>query len=229
MSFREVFFITGKLTITYDFFYRWYRTNTRENKEGKVLFTVLERHIHWSETISCAAWSFLLGTHVIPISLRLRCLTVYTPGQTDCFKIMNWCWAIFTHCLVITTKFVIAEVKSIYICTRIYCTESEILLGCKVFLFQPRHVHSVNWLIYTDLTEIIVLKTMFTKASCACGICTISPFCDDVIKWTHLPRPWPFHGSPVNSPHRSQWREYFRWSGPEQTVEWAIGAPGTSL
>ena len=104
-----------------------------------------------------------------------------TPGQTDCFKIMNWCWAIFTHCLVITTKFMIAEVKSIYICTRTYCTESEILLGCKVFLFQPRHVHSVNWLIYTDLTEIIVLKTMFTKASCACGICTISPF----LWWRH--------------------------------------------
>ena len=33
---------------------------------------------------------------------------------------------------------------------------------------------------------------------------------DDVIKWTHFPRYWPFvrgiYQSPVNSPHKSQWR-----------------------
>ena len=33
---------------------------------------------------------------------------------------------------------------------------------------------------------------------------------DDVIKWTHFPRYWPFvrgiHQSPVNSPHKGQWR-----------------------
>ena len=33
---------------------------------------------------------------------------------------------------------------------------------------------------------------------------------DDVIKWKHLPRYWPFvwgiHRSPVSSPHKSQWR-----------------------
>ena len=33
---------------------------------------------------------------------------------------------------------------------------------------------------------------------------------DDVIKWTHLPRNWPFvrgiHRSPVNSRHKGQWR-----------------------
>ena len=32
---------------------------------------------------------------------------------------------------------------------------------------------------------------------------------DDVIKWKHFPRNWPFvrgiHRSPVNSPHKSQW------------------------
>ena len=37
-------------------------------------------------------------------------------------------------------------------------------------------------------------------------------FCkhDDVIKWKHFPRNWPFvrgiHRSPVNSPHKGQWR-----------------------
>ena len=33
---------------------------------------------------------------------------------------------------------------------------------------------------------------------------------DDIIKWKHFPRNWPFareiHWSPVNSPHKGQWR-----------------------
>ena len=36
---------------------------------------------------------------------------------------------------------------------------------------------------------------------------------DDVIKWTHFPRYWPFvrriHRWPVNSPHKGQWRGAF--------------------
>ena len=35
-------------------------------------------------------------------------------------------------------------------------------------------------------------------------------FHNDVIKWKHFPRDWPFgrgiHRSPVNSPHKGQWR-----------------------
>ena len=38
-------------------------------------------------------------------------------------------------------------------------------------------------------------------------MCTLH---DDVIKWKHFPRYWPFvwgiHRSPVNSPHKGQWR-----------------------
>ena len=34
--------------------------------------------------------------------------------------------------------------------------------------------------------------------------------CDDIIKWKHFPRNWPFvrgiHWSPVNSPYKGQWR-----------------------
>ena len=37
-----------------------------------------------------------------------------------------------------------------------------------------------------------------------------NPDHDDVIKWKHFPRYWPFrqriHRSPVNSPHKGQWR-----------------------
>ena len=39
---------------------------------------------------------------------------------------------------------------------------------------------------------------------------------DDVIKWKHHPRNWPFvrgiHRSPVNSPHKGQWREALMFS-----------------
>ena len=42
-----------------------------------------------------------------------------------------------------------------------------------------------------------------------CTPCTRA-FHDDVIKWKHFPRYWPFvrgiHRSPVNSPHKGQWR-----------------------
>ena len=38
----------------------------------------------------------------------------------------------------------------------------------------------------------------------------VSSWHDDVIKWKHFPRYWPFvrgiHRSPVNSPHKGQWR-----------------------
>ena len=43
--------------------------------------------------------------------------------------------------------------------------------------------------------------------------CTVYTYClghDDVIKWKYFPRCWPFvrgiHRSPVNSPHKGQWR-----------------------
>ena len=41
-------------------------------------------------------------------------------------------------------------------------------------------------------------------------IVDIASYHDDVIKWKHFPRYWPFvrgiHRSPVNSPHKGQWR-----------------------
>ena len=44
----------------------------------------------------------------------------------------------------------------------------------------------------------------------------LSSFHDDVIKWEHFPRYWPFvrgiHRSPVNSPHKGQWRRALMFS-----------------
>ena len=44
----------------------------------------------------------------------------------------------------------------------------------------------------------------------ACDFITICTCHDNVIKWKHFPHYWPFvwgiHQSPVNSPHKGQWR-----------------------
>ena len=49
--------------------------------------------------------------------------------------------------------------------------------------------------------------TDFPNSAFLCAIC---PRHDDVINWKHFPRNWPFvweiHRSPVNSPHKGQWR-----------------------
>ena len=51
---------------------------------------------------------------------------------------------------------------------------------------------------------------------------------DDVIKWKHFPRYWPFvsgiHRSPVNSPHKASDAVLWccLWSASEQTVEQTI-------
>ena len=53
------------------------------------------------------------------------------------------------------------------------------------FMIHPRAVHTVNTIYFPGHH-------------------------DDVIKWKHFPRYWPFvrgiHRSPVNSPHKGQWR-----------------------
>ena len=64
---------------------------------------------------------------------------------------------------------------------------------------------------------------------------------DDVIKWKHFPRNWPLvrgiHRSPVNSPHKGQWRGALMfslicsWIEPtnEQTMETPVIWDATAL
>ena len=60
---------------------------------------------------------------------------------------------------------------------------------------------------------------------------------DDVIKWKHIPRYWPFvrgiDHSPVNSPHKDQWREALVFSLicklSQQSWDWWFETPSCSL
>ena len=72
-----------------------------------------------------------------------------------------------------------------------------------------------TYFIYTILGQSCYLK--FNLIKCECCSHVLWWFCtccltrhDDVIKWKHSPRPWPFvrgiHRSPVNSPHKGQGR-----------------------
>ena len=54
------------------------------------------------------------------------------------------------------------------------------------------------------------VQVMACRLLCTKQIPTFGEIHDDVIKWKHSPRYWPFvrgiHRSPVNSPHKGQWR-----------------------
>ena len=78
----------------------------------------------------------------------------------------------------------------------------------------PALVQIVSWCRTGDkpLSEAMMAKF-------ATHICVTRPQCvnhDDVIKWKHFPRYWPFvrgiHRSTVNSPHKGQWRRALMFS-----------------
>ena len=71
-------------------------------------------------------------------------------------------------------------------------------------------------------SESLIWKTQYTllcnvseaytciRSGLMCNTIINTSILDDVMKWKHFPRYWPFvrviHRSPVNSPHKGQWR-----------------------
>ena len=59
-------------------------------------------------------------------------------------------------------------------------------------------------------TKLCLLLSRVSQAPTCCLVSQTGWGHDDVIKWKHFPRYWPFvreiHRSPVNSPHKGQWR-----------------------
>ena len=91
-----------------------------------------------------------------------------------------------------------------------------------VFIVMPCRMYGAKPLPEAMMTyyqmkpkEHILIKLLpkykhFELRSCVSSLSVFSnrgSWChDDVIKWKHLPRYWPFYRSPVNSPHKGQWR-----------------------
>ena len=73
--------------------------------------------------------------------------------------------------------------------------------SCKCNTIYPNQVIQAN-------AMLIVWHLLYAKLLWSSPCC--SQLHDDVIKWKHFPRYWPFvrgiHRSPVNSPHKGQWR-----------------------
>ena len=70
-----------------------------------------------------------------------------------------------------------------------------------------------------SLGGLIILSFLILSYAFTCSATRLTPsgvIHDDVIKWKHFPRYWPFargiHRSPVNSPHKGQWRGALMYS-----------------
>ena len=67
-----------------------------------------------------------------------------------------------------------------------------------------------------DINKPSIMLHHVTLHICCLCIESSHAYHDDVIKWKHFPRYWPFvrgiHRSPVNSPHKGQWDEAWTFS-----------------
>ena len=95
-------------------------------------------------------------------------------------------------------------------CHSAYIHDFRFFVFCRCSVFYPQlsgllHCHSGN----RPIIPVLV------------NPCSVH---DDVIKWNHFPGYWPFvrgiHRSPVNSPHKGQWREALMFS---LTCPWMHG------
>ena len=92
--------------------------------------------------------------------------------------------------------------KRMTIYTMCVSREAEIIQGIRELLwFENKEDHLDIASSFKDWWHDRVLVTVNDTI--------ISASHDDVIKWKHIPRYWPFvrgiHQSPVNSPHKGQW------------------------
>ena len=142
-------------------------------------------------------------------------------------------WYITATCYLMTTCWRVNN--SIYIFNIVLKDNSDVswLISVLIILLQtiaPRHL-MLNWVIVfhgimlhtTHMNMMATGKYLWRPGRCSDQEVSYTYFSnhDDVIKWKHFPRYWPFvrgiHRSPVNSPHKGQWRELwcFLWSASE--------------
>ena len=89
-----------------------------------------------------------------------------------------------------------------------------ILLFITMIMIMPTITFSSNVLNILPIMFIVTFgNSLEYKRPC---LCQVRFWHDDVIKWKHFPRQWPFvrgiHRSPVNCPHKGQWRRALMFS-----------------
>ena len=106
-------------------------------------------------------------------------------------------FGIMCHCLFscICMQFVCLNNKDHFVSIYFlfWCLRGSAALYANASLIQ------IQW-----ATDVFQVCWIISQSPCT------APTHDDVIKWKHIPRYWPFvwriHRWPVNSPHKGQWR-----------------------
>ena len=106
---------------------------------------------------------------------------------------------IYLSCYQEQTWWTIIKICSFFFMLSVFhCCFSFVLLF--IFMAQQYYMTSSSADFLCLSAETIVSRLLFR----------VYMYHDDVIKWKHFPRYWPFvrgiHRSPVNSPHKRQWR-----------------------
>ena len=154
------------------------------------------RHSSWAFVIC-----YLLTFH--KLFGRIRKWYIYF---VECFL---WSVLVMICCVMLYS---LAMRKWHHIMLTQYITEG--FVGHNKKKSPDERAHTTFWP-YDIATEVTLI--MFTKATRGIIYVWYIEFIprdnqthDDVIKWKHFPRYWPFvrgiHRSPVNSPHKDQWR-----------------------
>ena len=162
-------------------------------------------------------WSTHRSTFVLPL---------ITPSNPKSFS-MSSCWGsnVIQNMIIISSK-IFTEMK---ITKRSYFFFPFGYFNChtkmwgNIFVLSPIIYNRVKipcgvrswktWLFSPKLGHVIKDSKIVLTANRAQAHTNVFQYIiphDDVIKWKHFPRYWPFvrgiHRSPVNSPHKGQWR-----------------------
>ena len=91
-----------------------------------------------------------------------------------------------------------------------WCILYYLRVSCWIVVIRIRVYRKFHWSEYHWHGYNTKKSTMIYHSSSIYLFNKWQPRHDDVIKWKHFPRNWPFvrgiHRSPVNSPHKGQWR-----------------------
>ena len=81
---------------------------------------------------------------------------------------------------------------------------------CDTYLYIPHRSHFITIFFCCQICRYQVIKTWLYSEYSQSNQITPCKQHDDVIKWKNAPRYWPFvrgiHRSPMNFPHKGQWR-----------------------
>ena len=114
-------------------------------------------------------------------------------------------------------KYIFVAHSNCYVILSQNLCESQIFGNCRNSKLPSEADTGILWHDFNIFEGTSYINHISQPSSCCDLFATsFSSSHDDVIKWKHFPRYWPFvrgtHRSPVNSPHKGQWRRAMMFS-----------------